>query len=187
MTFRSTNVCGWKVDWLKSRYHIVRQRGKNIDRVPAWLWEVRRGNKPPKKWYFNFQGQFLSQKKFYIKKLNGIGFSHVWVSNSAILKQFEKFHKVTAALWLPSSSFATCPSNLAKSAGSLFHTDFSKFPSIFANLHFFPSTPTPARTWAKLQHRVSADRRSSSAWSSGCKGKWEEGEAGLFDWLSCCR
>ena len=79
----------------------------HLDRVPAWLWEVRRGNKPPKKWYFNFQGQFLSPKKFYIKKLNGIGFSHVRASNSAILKQFEKFHKVTAALWLPSSSFAT--------------------------------------------------------------------------------
>ena len=37
-----------------------------LDRVPAWLWEVRRVNKPPKKWYFNFQGQFLNQKKFYI-------------------------------------------------------------------------------------------------------------------------
>ena len=104
------------------------------------------GNEPLKKWYFNFQGKFLNKKKSYIKKLNWIGFSHVWVSNSAILKPFEKFHLVTAALRLPPSSFATCPSNLAKSAGSLFHTDFSKFPSIFANLYFFPSSPTPGRS-----------------------------------------
>ena len=33
------------------------------DRVPAWLWEVRRENEPLKKWYFNFGGLFLSQKQ----------------------------------------------------------------------------------------------------------------------------
>ena len=57
-----------------------------LDRVPAWLWEVRRVNEPPKKWYFNFQGQFLSQKKFYRQKLDIIGFSDVWGSNFANLK-----------------------------------------------------------------------------------------------------
>ena len=104
----------WKID---SPIFFQPQGGRH-----SWLWisqsswldyspthlllEVGWGNEPLKKWYFNFGGLFLSQKKIYIKKLNGIGFSYVWALNSVILKQFLKFHKVTAALWLPSSSFA---------------------------------------------------------------------------------
>ena len=53
------------------------------------------GNEPLKKtlkkWYFNFEGLFLSQKWSYIKKLNGIGFSNAKSSTSAILNNFRNF------------------------------------------------------------------------------------------------
>ena len=101
-------------------------------------------NEPQKKWYFNFGGQFLSQKKFYSKKLNGIGESHPVPSNSAIWKHFLKFHLASAALWLPSSSLATCPSNLAKSLFQLYFRQSRKpyfsspISSIFpAGIHAF--------------------------------------------------
>ena len=62
---------------------------------------------------------------------------------------------VRSSNWLSSQleNLTTCPPNLAKSAGSLFHTDFSKFPSIFANLHFSPGwsrtmcSQVPQLTW----------------------------------------
>ena len=54
---------------------------------PRLTLEVRRENEPLKKWYFNFGGLFLSQKKIYVKKLNGIGISYVWGSNFANLKK----------------------------------------------------------------------------------------------------
>ena len=105
-----------------------------LDRVPAWLWEVRREKEPPKKWYFNFGGLFLSQKKFYSKKLNGIGESHPVPSNSAIWKHFLKFHLASAPLWLPPPSLATCPPNLAK---SLFSTVFpTELQTIFLQPDF---------------------------------------------------
>ena len=87
---------------LKSTYQ-VRLTVKNvapslIDRVPAWLWEVRRANEPLKKQYFNFGGLWCEKNT-----LKDPSWAHIW--NQRCMN----FPKITLKTKFPSQMLSQSP------------------------------------------------------------------------------